>query len=272
MESIFDRVMKDKLQTATQEFACSQLGISPISVTPENTELPRTMGRRIDYLSIIESIREGKLLLHMEYQTTNDPKLHYRMLEYKGILLRKYELPVVQYVLYLGEEPMNMPNEYTDSQWQCHYELQDIRSISAHSLLKSPKPAAVAMALLADYEGEPAEEVISKILKKLQLMVKSPSDFHEYMTRLGVMSKLRNLEETLETQKSMLDITFKPEDFPEYYKLFEKGYNRFRNEVIDDRNREFALKLINDGGLSFEKIASVTDLSLEVVKQLAKGN
>jgi hypothetical protein len=42
------------------------------------------------------------LMLHIEFQVKDEPKMVFRMAEYHIMLLRRYELPVQQYVIYIG--------------------------------------------------------------------------------------------------------------------------------------------------------------------------
>ena len=50
-----------------------------------------------------------------------------------------------------------------------------------------------------------------------------------------------------------------------------KAMEDMRNQSVLDNSRKIALTLISLGDYSFDKIAEITNLSLEEVKQLSEG-
>ena len=48
-------------------------------------------------------------LLHLEFQASDEKDMVYRMAEYSIMLMRKYKLPIQQYVIYLKDNKPLMP-------------------------------------------------------------------------------------------------------------------------------------------------------------------
>jgi len=256
----YDQVVKENMYSVMTWFAQKQLGLKPKRIQPLPTELSHILERRIDGVSLVETFEEGEedFLLHIEVQRSNEPHIHYRMMEYKGMLLHQYKMPVIQYILYIGDEPMNMPNEYTDAQWTVHYELKDMKSISAFSLIKSPVPQEGIMAILADYEGQAPALIVEEILKKLKMLVKSEKEFQKYLSQLLILAKLRNLAKEVENQANMLDITFTIEDVP------------FYSKIKSETQIEIAKRMLQANEFSIQQIAAFTSLPEATVQSLSQ--
>jgi len=187
----FDRAIKENLSAVTDPFMMRILGLNPDIIRKLPTEIQRTLEWRLDEVNL--AIEDGEeYIMHFEYQRKNQADMLGRMIEYWGILYRKYKKKILQAVLYLGDEPMDMENEYRDAQVSFHFELKDIKSISARSLIASPYPEEVVMAVMGNYEGEAPEVVISDIFKRLKVLAKTDVDFQKYEERLLILAKSRN--------------------------------------------------------------------------------
>ena len=117
--------------------------------------------------------------MHLEFQTTNDPKMIYRMAEYKAILMRKYKLPVRQVVIYLGSDKPTMRTELSKEEQITGFELKDIRNFPTRETLDSEIPEEIILSILTDYKKADTEKVIEEIIYKLQQSSKSESELKE---------------------------------------------------------------------------------------------
>jgi len=258
----FDRVVKENISEITDPFMTRQLGLHPDKVRKLPTEMQRTLERRLDEVNLIEEDGEEQIL-HFEYQRNNDEAIVARMLEYRAFLYRKYRKPIIQAVLYYGEEPMTMENEYTDPQTTMHFELKDIRSITAQSLLGSAYPEEVIMAVLGNFRGKSPETIIKSIFEKLKKLTKTKIEFQKYSERLIIFAKSRKFDKTAEQIRAMFDVEYKPEDFYTF-RIAKANVERSTSEKI-------AFSLLQTTNLSFEQIAQNTELPLETIQQLAKN-
>ncbi|MCS7213036.1 MAG: hypothetical protein NZ927_02270 [Candidatus Calescibacterium sp.] len=63
-----------------------------------------------DFLAIVKLKDGTELILHVDFQTKNDPDMPKRMLRYLYVIISRYNLPVKQVVIYLGKEELRMSN------------------------------------------------------------------------------------------------------------------------------------------------------------------
>jgi hypothetical protein len=106
--------------------------------------------------------------LHLEFQSQDEPAMVYRMQEYFGILRRKYKLRVRQFVSYFGEETSKMQTELPQEEIFTGFTLKQLHGFSYKELLTSDIPEEIILAILSDFEGIPALEVICEIPERLQ--------------------------------------------------------------------------------------------------------
>lgn len=73
------------------------MGIEIASSKELKDKLQTTLEKEVDFL------REITLIVELEFQTVSEKGMVYRMQEYHAILQKKCQLPVRQFVIYLGE-------------------------------------------------------------------------------------------------------------------------------------------------------------------------
>ena len=256
----FDRAVKETLYAITDPYMVRRVGLKPHSIRKLPTEIQRTLERRLDEVNLAED-ESGEYILHFEYQRDNDPDIIGRMMEYRGILYRKYKKPIIQAVLYYGDEPMKMENEYTDSQTTMHFELHDIRQTSARSMIASPYPEEVLMAVLGNYGKESPEKIIAAIFERLKALAKSEANFQKYSERLIILAKSRKFEQIAVKTKRMFDVIYKPEDFS----FFEEAKANVERAI----STRIAKDMLQLGKNPVEEIAALTKLPLETIQHLS---
>ena len=256
--------MKETLSNITDPFMVRRMGLKPHSIKKLPTEIQRTLERRLDEVNLAED-ESGEYILHFEYQRDNEPDIIGRMMEYRGILYRKYKKPIIQAVLYYGDEPMKMDNEYTDPQTTMHFELFDIRQTSARSLLTSPYPEEVVMAVLANFDKEAPETIIKAIFKRLKALAKSEADFQKYSERLIILAKSRKFEGIAVKTRNMFDVEYHPEDFS----FFAEAQANVERKTTQSVSKQIAMEFLKMGKHSLEEIALATKLPITTIQQLA---
>lgn len=110
-----------------------------------NVEIPRIMERRVDLVLLLE---DGSVM-HVEIQSTNDPDIGLRMLEYYCLLKRAHRRPVRQLLLYLGEASLNMASRMNEDGNLFRSDVVGVRSFRVADLLVTGNPGDAALALLA---------------------------------------------------------------------------------------------------------------------------
>ena len=150
----FDKILKENIEAVFLPLAEKMLGISIKETFEVKDNLQTTIKRETDFLKRVIDHEGKEFILHVEFQTTNDPKMIYRMAEYKAILLRKYQIPVRQVVIYLGSEKANMRTQLPEEEQITGFELQDIKNLSFQSTLDSDIPEEIILSILTDYKKQ----------------------------------------------------------------------------------------------------------------------
>ncbi|MCX7734212.1 MAG: Rpn family recombination-promoting nuclease/putative transposase [bacterium] len=167
-----------------------------------------------DFLAIVKLKDGTEFILHIEFQTKNDPDMPKRMLGYFYVVISRYNLPIRQIVIYLGKEELKMGNriemrsEGTSISYE--YEIIDLKEVEAEKFLESDAPDVYLLGILG--KAQNISEVIRKIITRLRESFEkreiSNHDLLEYINRLGVFAELRDIREDLkkEVQKAVIDI------------------------------------------------------------------
>lgn len=189
------------------------------------------------------------------------------MARYLIELYNRYKLPVIQVVLYIGEDNLKMQSEINfeilDTRIEYKYKIIDVKTIKCEKFLNSNKSDLLILAILCDFKDRDKSKVVREILQKIEkLNLKDELEKKNYILKLEVLSKLRNLEEIVVKEERMLD-SIRVEDTLNYKngKLvgIEKG--------IEKEKIYIALKMLKSG-IKIEDIANFTELSIEKIKVL----
>ncbi len=89
------------------------------------------------------------------------------MLDYYAMLYRKYEIPVRQYVIYIGEGLATMPNTLTTDCITYHYSLHSLSSINYQLFLRNTTPEGKILAILGDFGQDDPEKAVKEILEQV---------------------------------------------------------------------------------------------------------
>ena len=164
----YDKIFKENIEALILPLAHKVLNLEIFRFEDIPDKLQRTIEREPDFLKIVMN-ESGKrdYILQMEFQTADEPKMIYRMLEYSAFLRRKYELTVKQFVFYIGQKRSSMQTEYADDVLSFKFNLVSIRDIPYQIFLNSDKIEEVILSILGDFENDKPETIIAKILKKL---------------------------------------------------------------------------------------------------------
>ncbi|MDQ2841347.1 MAG: hypothetical protein M3Y72_09980 [Acidobacteriota bacterium] len=128
----YDIVLKLPLQKTARQTMDKLVGC-PISRWL-NVELPEIVqNTRADLLG---ETATGELV-HLELQSTNDPKMALRMAEYGLRIYRLLAQFPRQLLLYVGEAKIHMPEQINEPDFAYRYRLVDIRSLEGSELLAS---------------------------------------------------------------------------------------------------------------------------------------
>ena len=121
-----------------------------------NVEQPLVSNRRADLLA---RTADG-LLRQLEFQSGHDGQIALRMAEYYLGIWRIHRRHVDQVVLYVGPEPIRMPETWQTPTLAFRFRIVNIRDLDGGPLLESPYWGDNALALLTNVDISRALEVI----------------------------------------------------------------------------------------------------------------
>ena len=111
---------------------------------------------------VVARLADGKIL-HLEFQSTNHPRMHWRCYHYFGAIQELWEeAEVVQVVVYFGNGPMRMRNRIDKGRTQHSFDIVDMKEIPAEVFLDSPSDSERVLALLC--QSSDPRETIRRVL------------------------------------------------------------------------------------------------------------
>jgi predicted transposase/invertase (TIGR01784 family) len=114
-------------------------------------------------------------------------------------------LRIEQYVIYIGKRALSMPAQVQGSDWCYRYHLIDMRHIDSEVFIAQDNPDALLLAVLCDFKGRDAQEMVNYIVLRLQLLLKDDSkQFRDYFTMLDILSDNRDLQPQVKKANEML--------------------------------------------------------------------
>lgn len=208
----YDRVLKDLFQTDNPTLLEQLTGGLHVKEFL-NVEFPCVMERRADLVARLE---DGSIV-HFEFQGRNDGKIGYRQGIYCLLIAEKYERPVHQVVLYLGNAPMRMKSALDAGSAKVKFRLMDIREIAANQLMQSSRASDWALALLAAGGEQKMSEIMRRICSlNTHARIKA-------LTQVIVLSGLRGYAERLRMELSdMGSLNFDIRDNVILWEMYQK--------------------------------------------------
>lgn len=248
----FDKIIKENVEAIFLPLAEKLLGISINNPVDLPEKIQSTVEREPDFLKKVATDDGAKFILHLEFQTNDEPKMVYRMAEYKALLQRKFELPVRQFVVYLGMGQPVMRTALKPEEEITGFELKNIHEMPVNEVLASDIPEEIILSILTDYPQTDAIKVIDRIIEKLRNVSTDTASLKKNIQQLLVLSRLRKLDEETEKRITAMPITY---DIEQDYL-----YNKAKKNIIKN--------MLDDASLTIEKIAYFTDTSAEFVKEV----
>ncbi len=208
-----------------------QLNIKIESFQALQEKVAKTIEREVDFLYRVFTKDQKELLLHLEFQTEDDKEMLYRMVEYHGLIYRKYQLPIHHIVIYLGskKEP-KMLTKLPDNAIFSGFDLINLHKLDTKKLLSSQIPEVVLLALLSDYDQQQTEVILRSIIIQLKKVVPTNRDFGKYVEQLLMLSRLRKIEPITTKILSDMPIMYDIEQDALYKMGMEKEREKWEKE------------------------------------------
>ena len=251
----YDRIIKENIEAIFLPLLGKILDLSIKSTSEIKDKLSGTIEREPDFLKRIIDHNDEAFILHLEFQTMDDPEMVYRMAEYKALLQRRYKTPVKQFVIYLGMGRSSMQTTLPASEQITGFDLRNIHDLSADSILTSEVPEEIILAVLADFGDAQAEEVIKRIVNKLQQAATDETTLRRAVKQLLILSRLRKLQKVAKQTVRNMPITY---DITQDDLYLEGAESRMNKMILN------SLKI----GIPIEQIAAMAEVDVAYVLKL----
>jgi hypothetical protein len=253
----YDKIIRENLEITLPVIIRDVLGLD----ITESEELPddiqHTKERKPDSLKRVTDAEGETYILHVEFQVNDEAEMVYRMAEYSIMLMRRYKLPVKQYLIFLKDIIPAMPVMIDTANHKYSFSLIRIADANYRLFMKADNPEVKMLAILANFGKEENYDAVKSIVDGIKIFTKSDFAESRYFKQLRIFTQLRkNLEQELE--KAMISVSefFKEEnDF-----LYKRGEEKKSQVVVE--------KLIVKLGLSDEQAADIVGVSPEYVAKI----
>ena len=274
MAQDYDKIIKENIEGLLPALIerVLKLRISHMEKIPFDVQV--TLERRPDFLLRVQGAEsEDPYVLQIEFQSTNDNEMANRLLEYMSILRRKHKMKIRQYVLYIGNEPLDMQSEVAEEDLWFRYNLIDLRDFDYEAFVRSDRAEEVILAILCDYHGDKPTDVIHQILLRLRELSNRGVRIDKYIQQLEVISKLRSLQEETTLQSEQMALTYNLTEDIRYKQGEEQGIEKGEKKGRELTRIETLRKMLLSKPflanlITYEDIAEVTGFSLEEVEAM----
>ncbi|AYQ33809.1 hypothetical protein [Runella sp. SP2] len=254
----YDKIFKENIEAVISSIMQNVLEITAVSMEELPDDIQHTKERKPDVLKKVTDTRGDTFVLQIEFQVKDEPKMVYRMAEYFIMLERKYELPVKQFVIFLGADNPKMPTELDRERLKFSYPLVSLATLDYQIFLCSDKPEEIILGILANFKGENPENALKQILVRIKETTRGDFSLNRYFNQLRVLAQLRNLELNLKTAMDSIAEYIKEERDV----LYLRGQER--------EQMKFVKNLLTETDFPLDKIAKVAGVTVDFVKSIQR--
>jgi hypothetical protein len=163
-----------------------------------NVELPEVRSLRAD---MVGESKTGAIV-HIELQSTNDADMALRMAEYALALYRRFRQFPQQVVLYVGKDPLRMPESIAGAALSFRCRMVDIRELDGEPLLDSSNLEDNLIAVLMRVSNQ--LEAVRTILRRIA--ESEPSRRDVAVRELTILAGLRHLGAIIDQETKNMPI------------------------------------------------------------------
>lgn len=279
----YDKILKENVGEFFLSLSKKYLGLDISKSEELKDKLQTTLEKEADFLRTIQTASGEKFILHLEFQTANEKDMVYRMQEYFAILRKKFQLPVKQFVIYLGKDEATMRNQLLEEEIFTGFELKNLSQLDYQSVLDSDIPEEIILAILCDFKEEEIQVVLHKIISRLQALSKDEITLKKYIKQILTFGRLRDFTEQITQTLKDMALVYDIEKDPLYQQGeqkgleigLEKGIEKGLEKGIEKGELRKSIqgiqKALAQQILSTAQIADVFEVSLDFVLKVQKG-
>lgn len=160
MANEYDKILRDNFR---EPKAALLRQLVPGNITGIRSLVPKlqhTIEREPDTVAEITTEEGRQFIVHIEWQSTNDPAMAARMAMYDLLLAQTYKLDVLGAVLYLGNDPLKMKDTYSFFDFRYRCKMIDVRQLDPEIFLSSDNAGEVMFAILVGSSDQESKTMI----------------------------------------------------------------------------------------------------------------
>ena len=259
MGNSYDKIFKENIQAIFPSLSKRYLGIEVAKSESLKDKLQVTVEREADFLQKITTAQGEQLIIHLEFQSSDDSNMLERMRLYHALIKQKYTLPMRQFVIYLGPKASHMKTNLAPADVFTGFELLDLRTFDYQGLLNATTPEEVILAILSNFDVKEAPKVLEQIIQRLQKLTDAPATLEKYIYHLVTLARLRNLTQITQQTLQAMAFTYDIQNDAFYQQGIAQG--------IEQNTRTFVLNM-KKSGFSTEDISKATGLTKDQIDQI----
>lgn len=265
--SQYDKVLRENMRFTLPGILERVLKLNIVTTEEVKDKIQITKQKEVDALRIITDANGETYVLHLEFESGNTERMNFRMAEYRSMLHQIYDLPVKQYVLYLGKKKSRMSNKIDLPNFKFEYELISLSDLPYELFLTADRPEEQILAVLADFGRSDPTKVIQSVLEKICKDDQGGLTNNKYFEQLRVIIQLRNLETQLNEVMLTVNSFFKKERDVLFKWGVQEGIETGEINGRIKEARKIAIEMKKDQ-IPFEKISKFTKLTIAEIDSL----
>jgi predicted transposase/invertase (TIGR01784 family) len=265
----FDKIIKETLKKGLPEIVPLLTGIEFEKMQILEVKLQQTIEREADFLLLITDKQQKTKIVQIEFQSQNDHTMPDRMLHYKALILNEYHLPSTQFVIYLGNKPLQMANEIIEEDLSYRYHLIDIRNLPYETFIQSKAVGSLLLAILTNLGKKTPNTVIQEVIEKLKQNHKGLT-LSKTLIQLKILSELRNFQALTKQLTKNMGVIIDEKTTSIYQEGKIEGKMEGKMEGKIEGKTEDVKEMLNLG-LQIELIQQITKLSKAEILQIKKS-
>jgi len=240
----YDKVLKENMEAVLPALMKNLLGIHVADTQELPDDIQHTKERKPDVLKKVTDGQGNIFVLHLELQVADETQMAFRMAEYCIMLLRRYGLPVRQYVIYLGEGSPRMKNHIHSEYLQYQFQMVVLSVVDYRSFLSADSSEERLLAILGSFGNTGRLQAIEHIVKEVIAGSKDDLSKQRCLRQLLILSNLRKLAPEIKTIMESVAKWFQKERDVLYLIGQEEGREQGREQGIAQGEEKKTLEVI----------------------------
>lgn len=278
--NIYDRIFRENAKHLFIPLIKKLFNLKIEKYTVLDPNFPSTSENEVDFLYELLLKGGSEQILHIEFQSTDDPKMLARMQEYHAKIYRKYKKPIKPLVINLSKKAFTTRHHLYENEIFSGYEIVNLFDLSTDDLLSSQIPEVIILAVLSNYPKAQLETTLRNIVTKLKQLVSAEKDLNRYVNQLFFLSRLRKFEKEIKhtLDNMLIEVDIEQDYF--YLQGVEIGHNKGKEEGHEEGHEkgkeeglDLSLKVIalHKKGKSPKIIAEKLNIDLQKVLAIIKA-